>query len=65
MKPDPSNPQELYLGSLEAVGIDTHAHDIRLYTVDNQLQVHTNYFRLCQKPATWQHAATLYESLHA
>ena len=29
MKPDPSNPQELYLGSLEAVGIDTHAHDIR------------------------------------
>jgi glycyl-tRNA synthetase len=29
LKPDPGNAQELYLGSLEALGIDTHAHDIR------------------------------------
>ncbi len=30
LKPDPGNPQELYLGSLEALGIDTRAHDVRL-----------------------------------
>ncbi len=29
LKPDPGNPQELYLGSLEALGIDTRAHDVR------------------------------------
>ena len=34
MKPDPGNPQELYLGSLEALGIDTRAHDIR-FVEDN------------------------------
>ena len=28
LKPDPGNPQELYLGSLEALGIDTRAHDV-------------------------------------
>lgn len=34
LKPDPGNPQELYLGSLEALGIDVHAHDIR-FVEDN------------------------------
>ncbi|MBI3158706.1 MAG: glycine--tRNA ligase subunit beta [Chloroflexi bacterium] len=34
LKPDPGNPQELYLGSLEAIGIDTRAHDIR-FVEDN------------------------------
>jgi glycyl-tRNA synthetase len=34
LKPDPGNPQELYLGSLEAVGIDPHKHDIR-FVEDN------------------------------
>jgi len=29
LKPDPGNPQELYLGSLQALGIDTRAHDVR------------------------------------
>lgn len=29
LKPDPGNSQELYLGSLEALGIDTTAHDVR------------------------------------
>lgn len=29
LKPDPGNAQELYLGSLEALGIDTSAHDVR------------------------------------
>jgi glycyl-tRNA synthetase len=29
LKPDPGNPQELYLRSLQALGIDPHAHDIR------------------------------------
>jgi glycyl-tRNA synthetase alpha subunit len=29
LKPDPGNSQELYLGSLEALGIDTRAHDVR------------------------------------
>jgi glycyl-tRNA synthetase len=30
LKPDPGNPVELYLQSLEALGIDPRAHDIRL-----------------------------------
>ena len=29
LKPEPGDPQELYLGSLEALGIDLHAHDVR------------------------------------
>jgi len=34
LKPDPGNPQELYLGSLEVLGIDIDAHDIR-FVEDN------------------------------
>ncbi len=34
LKPDPGNPQELYLGSLEALGIDPRQHDIR-FVEDN------------------------------
>ena len=34
LKPDPGNPQELYLNSLEAVGIDPRMHDIR-FVEDN------------------------------
>ena len=34
LKPDPANPQELYLGSLEAIGIDRNQHDIR-FVEDN------------------------------
>jgi glycyl-tRNA synthetase len=34
LKPDPGNPQELYLGSLEALGIDIRAHDVR-FVEDN------------------------------
>lgn len=34
LKPDPGNPQELYLQSLEALGIDTRAHDVR-FVEDN------------------------------
>lgn len=34
LKPDPGNPQELYLGSLEALGIDVRAHDVR-FVEDN------------------------------
>jgi len=34
LKPDPGNAQELYLGSLEALGIDTRAHDVR-FVEDN------------------------------
>jgi glycyl-tRNA synthetase len=34
LKPDPGNPQELYLGSLEAIGIDREQHDIR-FVEDN------------------------------
>ena len=34
LKPDPGNPQELYLGSLQAIGIDPHQHDIR-FVEDN------------------------------
>jgi glycyl-tRNA synthetase len=29
LKPDPGNPQEIYLHSLQALGIDPHEHDIR------------------------------------
>jgi glycyl-tRNA synthetase len=34
LKPDPGNPQELYLGSLAALGIDVDAHDVR-FVEDN------------------------------
>jgi glycyl-tRNA synthetase len=34
LKPDPGNPQELYLKSLEAIGIDPREHDIR-FVEDN------------------------------
>jgi glycyl-tRNA synthetase len=34
LKPDPGNPQELYLGSLRALGIDIEAHDVR-FVEDN------------------------------
>lgn len=34
LKPSPSNIQELYLGSLEVLGIDTNVHDIR-FVEDN------------------------------
>lgn len=34
LKPDPGNPQELYLQSLEALGISTREHDIR-FVEDN------------------------------
>ena len=34
LKPDPGNPQELYLGSLEAIGIDRREHDLR-FVEDN------------------------------
>jgi len=34
LKPDPGNAQELYLGSLEAIGVDTAAHDVR-FVEDN------------------------------
>ncbi|HLS00959.1 MAG TPA: glycine--tRNA ligase subunit alpha, partial [Beutenbergiaceae bacterium] len=37
LKPDPGNPQEMYLESLEALGIDTSAHDIR-FVEDNWAQ---------------------------
>jgi glycyl-tRNA synthetase len=34
LKPDPGNPQEIYLSSLEALGIDPRKHDIR-FVEDN------------------------------
>ena len=34
LKPDPGNPQELYLGSLAALGVDVSAHDVR-FVEDN------------------------------
>jgi glycyl-tRNA synthetase len=37
LKPDPGNPQELYLESLEALGIDLSAHDVR-FVEDNWAQ---------------------------
>lgn len=37
LKPDPGDPQELYLKSLEALGIDQRQHDIR-FVEDNWMQ---------------------------
>ncbi|WP_460466127.1 glycine--tRNA ligase [Calidifontibacter terrae] len=37
LKPDPGNPQELYLESLAALGIDLNAHDVR-FVEDNWQQ---------------------------
>lgn len=37
LKPEPGDPQELYLGSLEALGIDLGAHDVR-FVEDNWQQ---------------------------
>lgn len=37
LKPERGNPQELYLGSLEALGIDLSAHDVR-FVEDNWAQ---------------------------
>jgi len=37
LKPDPGNPQELYLDSLRALGVDLRAHDIR-FVEDNWAQ---------------------------
>ena len=37
LKPDPGNPQEIYLESLEALGIDPRQHDIR-FVEDNWQQ---------------------------
>ena len=37
LKPEPGNPQELYLGSLEALGIDLSKHDVR-FVEDNWAQ---------------------------
>ena len=34
LKPDPGNPQEIYLQSLAVIGIDLHKHDIR-FVEDN------------------------------
>jgi len=34
LKPDPGDPQEQYLGSLEALGVDLRAHDVR-FVEDN------------------------------
>jgi glycyl-tRNA synthetase alpha chain len=34
LKPNPSNLQELYLGSLDAIGVDTNLHDIRFVEDD-------------------------------
>jgi glycyl-tRNA synthetase len=37
LKPEPGDPQQLYLGSLEALGVDTKANDIR-FVEDNWAQ---------------------------
>jgi glycyl-tRNA synthetase len=37
IKPEPGNPQDLYLGSLEALGIDLRVHDVR-FVEDNWQQ---------------------------
>ena len=37
IKPEPGNPQDLYLGSLAALGIDLRAHDVR-FVEDNWAQ---------------------------
>ena len=34
LKPSPADAQELYLGSLQAIGLDVHAHDIRFVEDD-------------------------------
>ena len=34
LKPNPDNLQDLYLGSLKAIGLDTHLHDIRFVEDD-------------------------------
>jgi glycyl-tRNA synthetase len=34
LKPDPGNPQEIYLRSLEAIGVDLRSHDVR-FVEDN------------------------------
>ena len=34
LKPEPGNPQEVFLASLEAIGIDLHRHDVR-FVEDN------------------------------
>ncbi len=34
LKPEPGNPQELYLGSIEALGVDLQRHDVR-FVQDN------------------------------
>ena len=43
MKPDPGNPQELYLGSLQALGIDIKAHDIRFVEDNWVCSLHVQY----------------------
>lgn len=37
LKPEPGDPQELYLGSLQALGVDIRAHDVR-FVEDNWAQ---------------------------
>ena len=39
MKPSPPDSQQLYLGSLEAIGLDVNAHDIRFVEDDWDLQL--------------------------
>ena len=39
MKPSPANSQELYLGSLDAIGLDVHAHDIRSSRMIGKVQL--------------------------
>ena len=34
LKPNPDNLQDLYLGSLDAIGLDTRLHDIRFVEDD-------------------------------
>lgn len=46
MKPDPGNPQELYLGSLQALGIDIKAHDIRFVEDNWVCSLHLQYCSL-------------------
>ncbi len=45
LKPDPGNPQELYLESLKAIGIDPRQHDIR-FVEDNWEQAAINAWGL-------------------
>jgi hypothetical protein len=40
LKPSPADAQELYLGSLQAIGLDVHAHDIGLLRmIGNRLRL--------------------------